>query len=448
LSARTGTSEIEGWIGRGELIVSENQQGFRQIWSDTESASTHTLPNGFEGRALPWRALPRNAIVRALTGDLADLTPTSSVCVRQRGVRRPELRYRLGSITVSITLNPNSHLPYRLQAYASGHPTGLTVVSDIVYRRVDDASVPVAWQSGDQRFAFASAERTEEPSALTPIAARNPVSRRLTIPTIRAQHSNETAVAVIIAGRRLRFFIDSGATLTGINEQAAAVLGLKAGREGRTQQATGLVSARPAYVSQMRVGALRLDHEPVLIVQQTFGYDGMIGSSLFALGKVRITDRAVIVDPPSAPAPEAIPIDTYEGIPFATAQVGREIADLALDSGAAFEALLPHRFAAGARRIAGAASSCRIYAIPAWLVVGYFEIPGMRIGGRRWPVRACVSFDERAGHIVDGILGQAAIVRGSATFDYRSGTVALPPARSASTSSASPGGVAASIVRH
>jgi hypothetical protein len=427
LRGRSATAESEAWIGQRELVVSQSQYGFRQIWSDTESASTHTLPNGFEGRALPWRALPRYAVARALGGELADLAPASSACVRQHGVRRTELRYDVHGVTVSITLNPDTHLPYRIRAYAPGHPTGLTILSDIVYRRVGDASVPVAWANGLQRFAFSSVERTDEQPAPAPIAARRSVSRRLVIPTQRALHANETVVTVSIAGRRLRFFVDSGATSTGVSERAAVLLGLKSSGEARTLQVTGPVPVRPAIVSRMRIGSLRLDREPVVIIQQTFGYDGMIGSSLFALGKVRITERAVIIDPPPAtPAPGAIRIDTYDGVPFATAQVGRETADLVLDSGAALEALLPYRFAAGSRRIAGGASSCRIYGVPRWLIVGHFKVHGLRFNSRPWPVKACISYDERAANIIDGVLGNVAIVRAGATFDYHSGNVQLP----------------------
>ena len=426
LSGRGAGTRTEAWIGNGELLISQNERGFRQSWSDTVSTSTHTLPNGFEGRALPWRVSARYAAVRALLGELTAVEPVSVRCVREHRIRRPVLDYNVNGVRVPIALDPASSLPHRIQAFSPEHRFAGTWFTGISYRRVAGVAVPFAWQTPFQRFAFQSANLWAAPPTLPAIAVRPPISHRVLIPAIRPLAANQTAVSVTVEGHRFRFFVDSGATVTVIDERVAALLRLKRVGHGRTLQITGAVRADPAFIPAMRIGPLRLKNEPVLIAQQTFGYDGMIGSSLFALGKVTLTKHGVVLEPRTAAmlARHAIRIDTYDGIPFATARVGRKTADVLLDSGAAFEGLLPSRFIGRARLLAKQTSVCNIYGVPHWMVAGYFSVAGLQFGSQPWPVRACLSYGDQI-HFVDGILGHAALIEAGATFDYLDGTVTL-----------------------
>jgi hypothetical protein len=97
-----------------------------------------------------------------------------------------------------------------------------------------------------------------------------------------------------------------------------------------------------------------------------------------------------------------------------------------LDTGAALEALLPHRLATYSRRLARHTSLCRLYGVPAWTIEGYFAVPHLRLGAEPLPVSACVSSFENAGHFIDGFIGHTAIVRSGVTLDYLGHSLMVP----------------------
>ena len=424
LADRYAVHRSEAWLSRDRLVLVQRLNGHREIWSDTRTEATHLLPNGFLGRGAAWRVAARYAAVRALSGELADTEPTSAVCLRHHGVKRPALRYRIRDVSVQITLHPSTYLPDEIRAVPESHPTAGTQLNDIRYRRFGGSAVPVAWRNGISGVSFeiVEAASANDPA---PVGTSVPaVNRAVVIPTVPGLHDNETAIRVTIGRHRFRFYVDSGDSITALSPKTAAVIGLRAAAADKMLQVTGAVDAQPAIVRRVRVGSIWLENEPVYVIRQTFGYDGIIGSSLFARGQVRLTPRSVIVLPGHLASSAGIPIDTYDGVPFAVARVRNRRADVLLDSGAAFEGLLPQRLVQTAPSGRGK-ERCRIYGIPLWLILGYVDVPDLRLGAARWPTHACVSYDDRAARFIDGIIGQRAIVRAGVTFDYRASRIEL-----------------------
>jgi hypothetical protein len=430
LTSSTPGQRVEAWLGAESVVVRRTSAGGTEVWADSEASSTHTVENGFQGRAQSWRSSVRRQAMRALVGDLNNEQSVEADCVRHRRiVVRHQLTFNVNGVRVSLLLNARSHLPETIKAWRD--PYGL-MVTGMRYVRYGQSWVPVSWRDANEQFEFRTVRRGDLPS--TPPIADRVVGATTTVPTVPPRAANQTAIMLELNGQPFRFLVDSGANSTIVSEATAKRLRLPLLRHGFISSVGGGAPAREALVASLRLGPIDLGHEPVLIGHQTFGYDGLIGASLFALGALTFEPGHIIIAPSdaNAKARRGIEIDTYDVVPLVAASYGAEKGIVVLDTGAAFEGLMPNRFGRAGIKLSRATRDCRINGIPAWLNQGYFALPDLEVGGRPWPIRACVSYDESAGlTALAGAIGHPLLTRPGMTFDYRAGLVKLPSDRAA-----------------
>ncbi len=106
-------------------------------------------------------------------------------------------------------------------------------------------------------------------------------------------------VEASINEQKVRFLIDSGASITALSEATASRLGLAADPMGRTlvvQTANGPVTARRATVDDLSIGPIRATDLPV-IVSPAFGEVNVLGMNF--LGKLngwRVSNGGMVLE--------------------------------------------------------------------------------------------------------------------------------------------------------
>ncbi|MBV9438905.1 MAG: aspartyl protease family protein [Candidatus Eremiobacteraeota bacterium] len=389
------------------------------------------FPNHFVGRGAGWRTRLHAAANDALLGALVDVEPQSVSCGRDRGVRYVLLHFRRAGTRLTLRLSGAVQLPSSISAV--GWDGERFEIRDIRYRRVGEDAVPVAWATSDHAVSFSTIARMRAEEPALP-AGRAWIGGPTIIPTFAGLRPNQTTIRVVIEEKPYRFLLDSGANFTLVHPGLARHLALAHLTPAGILQATGPKPAAVAFIPLIRVGAVRIKDDPVLVAADTLGYDGLLGLSLFSLGRIRIEPHQLVLSPslPAASAAGVARLDTYDGAPIASAHVGSGRVRALLDTGAAFEALFPFRVSHSATLLARSSPLCRIAGAAPW-IAGLYLVPDFVLGNRTRPLHACVSMLDEVTPMpfpFNAVVGHQILMKPGSIFDYRAGTFTLSTSKS------------------
>lgn len=144
----------------------------------------------------------------------------------------------------------------------------------------------IAWQQAQRggKVESVSGGNAAQPAAMAPTNIPATGGAELRIPLSEDGHY---WVDATVNGQSVRFLIDSGASITGLSEEAALSLALPPDPMGSTvmlQTANGTVSARRSRIDRLEVGAIRATDLPV-VVSASLGTVNILGMNF--LGKLR-----------------------------------------------------------------------------------------------------------------------------------------------------------------
>jgi hypothetical protein len=416
---RSGT-RFQAVIGRESLWLSRSDGAFRQIWLDRDRSSWHWL-NGFLGVASPARTYVRRLALSAMNGSIASHAPSSVRCERHHRREYATLVYEAPhDARIFIELDPVTSLP---RAVDASNDSFTVKLRDLRYDARSDVPFLIHLNEDNQEFSFdhATFGRTAVPAI--PPAKKSPLTETIDLPLIEnGNNPKSRGVMSTIAGHRLNLMLDSGDNLTVLSVKAAKRIAAPlSARATDVLTASGFARLPLTIVPNIHIGKLVLKNETVAISADTHGYDGMIGLSLFSLGRVKLEQQKLTISRSLSHAPiSSVPIDTYDGLPIASARLGRKPVTVLLDTGAALSAILPARWLRleTSRPIRG--ERCDLQGASAWQYFTARRYTGFELGTLQVPLAACVaSYDEILPDTKYGLLGFPTIFKLVQTFDYR-----------------------------
>ncbi len=416
-----------GYVTAREVRLFRMDGPVVQEWDDRPTAATHTFWNGFVGVAGPWRKALRLAADEVLTGRIAARRPTGAVCRRKHRRNYAVLTFMIADgVRVDVSLDPSTSLPS--DALASSE-LGQIPLSNLRYAHVDGSVVPVSWGDGDNDYKFGTLERDETTDVL--IRPKRPPSiaavARLAL-VRNPRNPKSRGVRVRIEGKPATLLVDTGNNLTVINRTLAERLHLRHITRQYMRIAGGLELVTVAIARTLDIGPVHVKNEPVAILPHTYGYDGAVGLTMFARADASFQGDVMTLSPYGVTtgarhaAPwNVLPLDTFDGIPIVPASIGGKETELALDSGAAFAALLPDRFRETGTALPGATADCTIAGLSILQSPAMYRFDDVAIGGASFSIDACVTqFDELGPNFRFPVLGFAGLFGPVRSISYES----------------------------
>lgn len=421
LHGRRHGSRFDAIIAPETLWLSRSDRTLRQAWLTYRRSSFHQFWNGFVGQGAPQRGYVQSLAVSALNGSIAVRPPTEIRCRRHHRHHYAALLYdESHGAHVVVELDPATSLPRTIGVYDEAFTVGF---SDIRYDSAHDVPFLTHAIIGSEVFEFdhASFGDTNVPHALIDHGTK--IARPVELELIRnASAPNRRGIIATVAGHRLRMLLDSGSSLTILSPAAAARLKLtRPIGHIVTSSSLGIRKAPVAIIPDVAIGSIHLKNEAVAVLDHTAAYDGLIGVSLFSLGRVSLSAVSVTIGPsPKRDRSPSVLLDTYDGWPLAPASLGSRPLTFMFDTGTAVDALLPDRWRNAGPGEALQGDRCRIEGIRAWQPIQGKRYTSFSSGAKRGILSACVSsIDETLPGMHFGILGYPVVSRYVQAFDYR-----------------------------
>lgn len=426
LAGHDATTQYFAHVSRRVFQFYRQMGPLVEEWEDIPESSTHRFWNGFVGRAGPERHALIALVDEILSGDFSNRSQFRAVCRRLHGRPYSALLFEAApGMQVELRFDQDSgDLP---NAAIVSAIDGRVALSNLHYVDIDDTVIPTSWDDGGKNFRFDTVTRDDGTVVASLPIPNAPLTTTTSIKLIRNDRNPRTrGVAVQANGRDAVFMLDTGSSITAVKASLAERLQLKRIGTFGVHLPDGNISA-PLSLMSIQIGPLLIKDEPVVIVPETYGYDGTIGLPLFSRADVTFGPDAVLLSPPrDVRRPNAFPIDTYDGVPIVRALVGGEDSQVLLDSGGGFEALLPARYRAHGTATLERPSDCERLGLPAWQAPFGFQIQRVQLNSMEMRVAACISqLDDLGTGWSTAVLGFPGMFGPILTVSYGTGTVLL-----------------------
>jgi len=425
LQSTSAATQVTAHLSELRLAVARQERGSSEEWYTDPVESTHRFANGFLGRAGPTRHKVDRALVGVLTGAVLQTPIEHIACRRQNSLNYTSVTFRWDRDT-SVVVELDDRVSRPVSAVASNR-FGSDEISGIRYAFVDDTIVPIAWTRGQRSFSFSSVQREQILPHPTIEITSGPVILEQLIELYRLEPNSErTAVRVIINGIDAYFLLDTGNGFTAISSLLADKIKVQRSGQSVFRVAAGYEKLPVGVVRSLNIGQLRLVDQPVAITPNVFGYDGAIGLALFANRKVVFEKSAVRLLASEGDAGEGRQIDTFDGIPTIDADVDGVHSQVLLDTGLSLPGLFSGRSAGLVRRAEIPGLSCGGLGLANWQRVNSRFISNMRIFGKSYSLRSCVTeYDLGPRDFFNGVLGAGFIFQHVRSIDYATGRLEL-----------------------
>ena len=196
---------------------------------------------------------------------------------------------------LTVELDPGANLPRTVEAFDDVFTVRFT---NLRYGSSHDVPFLTHMTADLGDFTFDRAS-FEEHIPAAPSKPKRHIGFPIKLPLIQNRTApNSRGVLAMIGGHRFRMLLDSGNNATLLSIRAASQLGkLRSAGELYAVTSFGVSKVPLKVVPDITLGALHLKNETVAITSHTYGYDGVIGLSLFSLGYVSLAGNTVVIEP-------------------------------------------------------------------------------------------------------------------------------------------------------
>jgi hypothetical protein len=393
-------------------------------WGDDGESLWRQSSDGFVGYGGRHRRQLQDTINRIVSGAIVSDASDAAGCLRL-----PRRTYSLN------TFYPPQGIPAEIAfdvrtseiAFARIEPDGANLrLHDVSYISSAEGRTIGSWIVGVEEF---HGDRTTIVAPKTPIDYGPPVQRAappfrpFSLPVAPSRGGSALTTTISVNGIPGRFLVDTGANDFVVTAAFAKRAGVRPQGDTMIVGGSTAVQGSLSRAGHIMIGPVAIHDEPIVIREQAFGYDGLLGLPLFRMGVVRFErgGRSIAVSPSIEPSsPAFLPLDTYFGVPEAEAAIGAESAAFIIDTGAPIDYIVPGRFVS-TQRAKPVSVACPIEnAVPS-LERFRYVFPSITFGHTTYPAsRPCVFDSTKLLERDDlGIAGFDVIRAGGLIMDYR-----------------------------